>query len=79
MISRLKNTGASPSEISNAIMRKNIQVNERYGNRSTVGYLIDMQDSTQKQTMSITTPGDPVIKPLPGGPVDKNIRIMKNT
>ena len=79
MISRLKNSGASPHEISNAIMRKNIQINERYGNRSTVGYLIDMQDDSLKQTMSITTPGDPVIKPLPGGPVAKNIRIMRNT
>jgi len=64
MISRLKNTGASPNEISNAIIRKDTNANERYGNRSTVGYLIDMQDDTAKHTMSITSPGEPVIKPL---------------
>ena len=38
----LRNEGASEFKIKEALQRKELAANERYNNRSTVGYLIQM-------------------------------------
>lgn len=38
----LRNEGASEFKIKEALQRKELAANDRYGNRSTVGYLIQM-------------------------------------
>lgn len=42
LMQTLRNEGASEFKIKEALQRKELAANDRYGNRSTVGYLIQM-------------------------------------
>jgi len=47
----LRNDGASDQKIRETLLRKSVAANDRYGNKSTVGYLIQM-NTPQKLSSS---------------------------
>ena len=50
-IQRLRNEGASDIKIKETLKRKELAAKERYGNRSTVAYLLEM--STPQKSSSL--------------------------
>ena len=55
----LRNEGASEFKIKEALQRKELAANDRYGNRSTVGYLIQMNTPVKDKQCSSLKPLKP--------------------